>query len=147
MLIFFKLGQFPILALLFLFYTVQALTNNAQPRTRSSNIEEKIQSFVQKLCTCKNIKGLTLAVVQNDRIRMAKGFGYKNLETKEKVDEKTLFGIASLTKAFAATTLAKILPENKYVQCLFFYLAFQYILYYVFKTSKGYKHLSLTTYR
>lgn len=108
----FKLEQFPILALLVLSYTVQVLTSNAQPRTRSPNIEEKIQSFVQKLCTCKNIKGMTLAVVQNDRIRMAKGFGYKNLETKEKVDEKTLFGIASLTKAFAATTLAKILPEN-----------------------------------
>ena len=108
---FFKLTQCAILASLFLSSFV--LTKNVPQKTRNPIVEEKVQKFVQKVCKCKNIKGLTLAVVKNDRIVMTKGFGYKNLETKEKVDEKTLFGIASLTKAFAATTLVKILKENK----------------------------------
>ena len=41
-----------------------------------------------------------------------KGYGLKNIDTQEMVDERTMFVTASLTKAFVATTLARTLQEH-----------------------------------
>lgn len=94
---------------MFVFLVLWSIVNTQQ----NPSIEEKIETFVEKLRKCKNIQGMTLSVVKDDRVVMSKGFGYKNLERKEKADERTLFGIASLTKAFAAATLVKILTGKK----------------------------------
>lgn len=109
---------------MFVFLVLWSIVNTQQNRS----IEDKIETFVEKLRKCKNIQGMALSVVKDDRVVMSKGFGYKNLERKEKADERTLFGIASLTKAFAAATLVKILtgknitlstPLREYVNITF----------------------------
>ena len=44
---------------------------------------------------------------------MQKGYGVRSLRTMQKVDEHTLFGIASNSKAFTAAALGMLIDEGK----------------------------------
>ncbi len=57
--------------------------------------------------------GVAVAVVKDGRVLFSKGFGVRRLGSPEKVDEDTLFGIASNTKAFTAAALAMLVDEGK----------------------------------
>ena len=57
--------------------------------------------------------GVAVVVVQNDKIIMLKGYGYRDLERQLLVTPKTLFPIASITKSFTVTTLGMLVDEGK----------------------------------
>ncbi len=58
------------------------------------------------------IPGMAVLIVQNDKILYMNCLGVKDLESKEPVDEDTLFGICSITKQFAATNIAQLVDEG-----------------------------------
>ena len=76
---------------------------------------QKIDDFMEAVMGCRNMVGMNLAIVQDGETVLKKGYGVKNLDTKEPVTEHTLFSLASLTKAFADTILGKALKEKGYV--------------------------------
>ena len=84
---------------LFLLHFVQA-----QP----SFIKDSLDSYINKGLKDWNIPGLAIVVVKDGKVVVMKGFGVRNLETKEPVDENTLFMIASNSKLFTATSLAQL---------------------------------------
>ena len=57
--------------------------------------------------------GIAIAVIKDGNIVHSKGYGVTSIKTKEKVDENTLFAIASNSKAFTAATLAILVDEGK----------------------------------
>lgn len=57
--------------------------------------------------------GIAIAVVKDGKVVHSKGYGVTSIETKQKVDEHTLFAIASNTKAFTSAALAILVDENK----------------------------------
>ena len=57
--------------------------------------------------------GLAVAVVQNDRVVYAKGFGVKEFGKPDPVSPDTLFQIGSTTKAFTTTAMAMLVDEKK----------------------------------
>lgn len=57
--------------------------------------------------------GLAIALVTRDRIVHEKGFGVRDVRNKQAVDERTLFGIASLSKSFAGATVAKLVADGR----------------------------------
>ena len=59
------------------------------------------------------VPGLAIAIVKDDAVVVAKGYGVRKLGEPAAVDGKTLFGIASNTKAFTATALAMLVEEKK----------------------------------
>ena len=59
------------------------------------------------------VPGIALAVVKDDRVVVAKGYGVRKLGDAAPVDARTLFGIASNTKAFTATALGLLVEEHK----------------------------------
>jgi CubicO group peptidase (beta-lactamase class C family) len=59
------------------------------------------------------IPGMAVAIVKDGKVVLAKGYGVKEFSKQEKVDENTLFAIASNTKAFTAATLAILVDEGK----------------------------------
>jgi CubicO group peptidase (beta-lactamase class C family) len=59
------------------------------------------------------IPGMAVAIVKDGKVVLAKGYGVKEFSKKKKVDEKTLFAIASNTKAFTAAALAILVNEGK----------------------------------
>lgn len=74
---------------------------------------QSIDSLVQKVLTTFDVPGISVAVIKDDKIVHAKGYGVRSLATKEKVNEHTLFGIASISKAFTAAALAMLVDEGK----------------------------------
>jgi CubicO group peptidase (beta-lactamase class C family) len=59
------------------------------------------------------VPGIALAIVKDDTVVVAKGYGVRRLGDPAPVDARTLFGIASNTKAFTATALGLLVEEKK----------------------------------
>jgi CubicO group peptidase (beta-lactamase class C family) len=57
--------------------------------------------------------GLAVAIVQDGKLVLAKGYGVCGAGEEIPVDEHTIFPIASVTKAFTATCLALLVEEGK----------------------------------
>ncbi|GAA61214.1 hypothetical protein P20652_3091 [Pseudoalteromonas sp. BSi20652] len=73
----------------------------------------KIDDVIRASMARFDVPGMAVAIVENDKVIFAKGFGVTNLDTNKKVNKDTLFGIASNTKAFTAAALAKLVDEGK----------------------------------
>lgn len=54
------------------------------------------------------VPGVSIAVVENGKIKWAKGYGYANTETGTKVDANTLFQAGSISKPLAALSALKL---------------------------------------
>ncbi|MFN8580954.1 MAG: serine hydrolase [Gemmatimonadaceae bacterium] len=59
------------------------------------------------------IPGLAIAVVKDDSVVFAKGYGVRRLGGTEPVTEHTLFAIGSTTKAMTAASLGMLVDEGK----------------------------------
>ncbi|MBH0037108.1 MULTISPECIES: serine hydrolase [unclassified Pseudoalteromonas] len=73
----------------------------------------KIDDAIKASMARFDVPGMAVAIVENDKVIFAKGFGVTNLDTNKKVNKDTLFGIASNTKAFTTAALAKLVDEGK----------------------------------
>src|SRR5207237_7770911 len=60
-----------------------------------------------------HIPGLSVAIVKDDAVIFAKGFGLRDVEKNLPVTENTLFAIGSCTKAFTAIACAMAADEGK----------------------------------
>jgi CubicO group peptidase (beta-lactamase class C family) len=63
--------------------------------------------------TTWRLPGMAVAIVQNDRVIYAKGFGVKEFGKNDTVTADTLFQIGSTTKAFTTTAMAMLVDEKK----------------------------------
>ena len=75
---------------------------------RLARLEKRLENERKKL----HIPGLAIAVIKDDQVVLAKGFGYCDLETKRPVTAQTLFAIGSTTKAFTATLVGMLTDES-----------------------------------
>lgn len=62
-----------------------------------------------------HVPGMAMAIVKNDQVVFAQGFGVSDIDTKAPVTTQTLFGIGSTTKAFTSTLIA-MLVDSKQMQ-------------------------------
>ncbi len=60
-----------------------------------------------------DVPGIAVAVVKDGKIVVAKGYGVRKLGYSTPVDEFTMFGIGSNTKAFTTAALATLVDEGK----------------------------------
>ncbi|MGO4379997.1 serine hydrolase [Pseudoduganella sp. RAF53_2] len=60
-----------------------------------------------------NVPGMAIAIVKDGKVIAAKGFGVRKLGDPAPVTDKTLFEIASNSKAFTAASLAMLVDEGK----------------------------------
>ena len=71
-------------------------------------IKDSLDSYIKQGMKDWNIPGLAITIVHDGNIITLKGYGVKNLQTQEAVDENTLFIIASNSKLFTGTALAQL---------------------------------------
>ncbi|MDQ3803759.1 MAG: serine hydrolase [Acidobacteriota bacterium] len=74
---------------------------------------KEIDEYAAKAGRDWNVPGFAVAVVKDDQVVFAKGYGVRQLGRPEPVDADTLFAIASNTKAFTAAALAVLVDEGK----------------------------------
>ncbi len=72
-----------------------------------------IDTFINRLMGDWNTPGVSLAIVENDQVLYAGGFGHRDVEKKLPVTENTLFAIGSCTKAFTSSILGMLELEEK----------------------------------
>ncbi len=72
-----------------------------------------LDAYIAKARDDWQVPGMAIAIVKDDRLVFAKGYGVCEVGKPEKVDENTLFAIASNTKAFTAAALAILVDEQK----------------------------------
>lgn len=73
----------------------------------------EIDTLVERTLKTFDVPGIAVAVVKDGKIIHAKGYGVRSLNTMQKVDEHTLFGIASNSKAFTSAALGILIDEGK----------------------------------
>ena len=72
-----------------------------------------LDEYVNKAINDWGVPGVAIAVIKDDRIVLAKGYGVRELGKPEPVDERTLFAIGSSSKAFTAAAIAMLVDEKK----------------------------------
>jgi CubicO group peptidase (beta-lactamase class C family) len=96
-----------------MFLVVAALVL-AAPATRAqtfppASLDAEIERAMKEL----RIPGLAVAVVKDDSVVFARGYGVRRLGSAEKVDPRTLFAIGSTTKAFTAAAVGAMVDDGK----------------------------------
>lgn len=82
--------------------------------TRAQELrEQQIDSLVQKTMTTFNVPGIAVAILKDGEVVHMKGYGTRSLDDGGKVDENTLFGVASNTKAMTSAALAMLIDDGK----------------------------------
>lgn len=85
--------------------TIHAYSQDLDVQSLEKNILDGMKEW--------QIPGMAIAIVKDDEVVYAKGFGQKRLGSDEAVDEHTLFGIASVSKNITAAALAVLVDEGK----------------------------------
>lgn len=97
-----------LLVILFIFPTLLF----AQNKNLSANLKE-IEAYATKAGQDWRVPGFAMAIVKDDSVVFAKGFGVRELGKPTPVDDHTLFAIASNSKAFTSAALAILVDEGK----------------------------------
>lgn len=74
-----------------------------------SGLDDEIADMLEEW----EVPGLALAVVRDDAVVYARGFGVREAGGPGPVDEHTLFAVGSTSKAFTATAVAMLVDEGK----------------------------------
>jgi CubicO group peptidase (beta-lactamase class C family) len=86
-------------------------TLSAQPARTAAPPD--LDQWVARAMRTFEVPGLAVAVVKDDVVVVAKGYGVRRLGEPAPVDARTLFGIASNTKVFTATALGLLVEAKK----------------------------------
>ncbi len=73
----------------------------------------KVDELVDRTLQIFNVPGIAVGIIHDGKVILAKGYGISNIETSEKVNSATNFGIASNSKAFTTTAIAMLVDEGK----------------------------------
>jgi len=95
------------LLLLLLIFPVFVLAQTLDEKIR------EIDAYAEKVRADWNVPGMAVAIVKDDKLVFAKGYGVRELGKTEKIDENTLFAVASNSKAFTTASLAILADEGK----------------------------------
>lgn len=76
-------------------------------------LSEKIDRIITKAMTQEGFPGMAVAVVQDNKVLFQKAYGVKSLQSKEPVNEQTIFSIGSVSKAFTAVGIMLLVQKGK----------------------------------
>ncbi|HKY42449.1 MAG TPA: serine hydrolase, partial [Pyrinomonadaceae bacterium] len=89
--------------------TVADDQNGSSVSARIARLETLLESLRQEL----KIPAYSAAIVKDQKVIWAKGFGYADVENKTPATEHTAYHLASLTKTFASTILMRLVQDGK----------------------------------
>lgn len=82
---------------------------SGQPLFGLEGFEREFCEFLRRWC----VPGASIAVSKKGALVYARGFGWSDFETKEKVEPNSLFRIASISKSMTAVAALKLQEEGK----------------------------------
>lgn len=94
-----------LLWLLMIVFVPPVLAQNAPPADLDAYVARVLKTF--------EVPGLSVAIVKDGKVVVAKGYGVRKLGEPTPVEENTLLAIGSNTKAFTSAALATLVDEGK----------------------------------
>ncbi len=76
-------------------------------------VSTRIDDYIRAEMQAQKIPGLSLAVIKNGEIVLAKGYGLANVEHQVPVKPETIFQSGSMGKQFTATAVMMLVEEGK----------------------------------
>jgi CubicO group peptidase (beta-lactamase class C family) len=95
-----------------LFFIVLTVVDSAlaqSPTAPPANLDAYVASSMKTF----DVPGIAVAIVKDGKVVVAKGYGFRKLGDPTPVDEFTMFGIGSNTKAFTTAALATLVDAGK----------------------------------
>jgi len=84
-----------------------------QAFSQPSFIKDSLDNYVSRALVDWQIPGVAVCIIKDGKVVMMKGYGVREMNKPDKVDENTLFMIGSNTKAFTGTAVAMAAAEKK----------------------------------
>jgi CubicO group peptidase (beta-lactamase class C family) len=72
-----------------------------------------LDSYIERAMRDWGVPGVAVAIIKDDSVVHARGYGVRELGKSGKVDERTIFAIGSSSKAFTSASLALLVDEGK----------------------------------
>ena len=91
----------------------QATATPPAPPVSSADVLRAFEAYVPGAMRQWKVPGVGIAVVRNDTVILAKGYGVRTVGRPEPVDEQTMFAIGSASKAFTAAAVAMLVDDGK----------------------------------
>jgi YD repeat-containing protein len=88
------------------------LDKTAPPAVVTPGLRD-FDSFVNQALKDWKVPGVAVGVVQDGKVILLKGYGYRDVEKQLPVTPNTLFGIGSISKSFTVSTLGMEMDEGK----------------------------------
>jgi CubicO group peptidase (beta-lactamase class C family) len=95
------------LSLSLIFLTVSSLL------AQTNFLSDSLDAYIRREMKIWQVPGLAVCVIKDSKIVVMNGYGVREMNKPEPVDEHTLFMIGSNSKAFTATALALLENEGK----------------------------------
>lgn len=89
------------------------LSREASPIIKAKEAIADLDKIVRKGLKSLNNPGVALAIVKDDEVIFAEGFGYRDVENKVPMTAETLLAIGSSSKAFTTFTMGTLVDEGK----------------------------------
>jgi len=96
----------------FVFVLLFVLASAQFTRAQEATLQG-FDDYVNKAIRDWEVPGLAIAIVKDDKVLLARGYGVRKVGEPTPVDEKTLFAIGSSSKAFTAAAIAMLVDQNK----------------------------------
>ncbi|MGI8785440.1 MAG: serine hydrolase domain-containing protein [Acidobacteriota bacterium] len=78
-----------------------------------AQLPSQLDTYIENARVAWDVPGLAVTVVHDGRVVATTGYGVRQLGKPERVDENTMFDIASLSKAFTAAAIATLVDEGR----------------------------------
>jgi CubicO group peptidase (beta-lactamase class C family) len=83
-------------------------------QTVPDRYRQRLQPLLERVIQEQKLPGFAIAVVEDNRVAYAAGFGVRNLTRKDDpITTRSLFHMASITKPFVATSLMQLVEGGK----------------------------------
>ena len=82
-------------------------------RAQAADPLRGLDAYIEQAMRDWEVPGMAVAIVRHDSVIYAKGFGVREVGRPGRVDENTVFAVASNTKAVTATALGLLVGEGK----------------------------------
>jgi CubicO group peptidase (beta-lactamase class C family) len=73
----------------------------------------QLDSMIRRVVAEKHIVGLSVGVMHNGKVVLAKGYGVRDVSTKDPVTPRTMFAIGSVTKQFTCSALLLLAEQRR----------------------------------
>jgi CubicO group peptidase (beta-lactamase class C family) len=73
----------------------------------------ELDALIRRAVADKHLVGLSVGVMQDGKVILAKGYGQRSIESKDTVTPETMFAIGSVTKQFTCSAMLLLDEEKK----------------------------------